>query len=156
MPSHCLGTKDSCKCRSASALLRVLAIKPTAMPDYIDILPLLTKASSSLGHNELIQSPYISLFETNSAVEIGEPRMDTGVLTAAERALPPFEVHRALLPEEIIWLMDTILGYEVSVTPRMSPLFGPEPTALLTHRIRHPSRAKDAVARRQLSPPNAA
>lgn len=83
------------------------------MPDYIDVLPLLEQAASNLRHNELIQSEHISLFETTSAIEIGEPRMDTGVYTEEEKAFPKLDVFQPLMPSEIVWVMDSMLSLEV-------------------------------------------
>ena len=83
------------------------------MPDYVDITLLLLEAASSLGHGELIQSSRLSLFETTSAIEIGEPRMDLGLSTAEESNLPEFNASTAWMPVEIIYIMDKILSYEV-------------------------------------------
>lgn len=85
-----------------------------SMPDYVNVLPLLEQASSSLRHNELIQSQHISLFETTSAIEIGEPRMDTGVYTEEEKAFPNLDVFKPLMPSELLWVMDSMLSLEVS------------------------------------------
>lgn len=83
------------------------------MPDFVDVLPLLNKAAVSLRDNEVIQSENISLFETTSAIEIGEPRMDTGVYTEEELRFPQLDVLRPLLPSEILYVMDSMLSLEV-------------------------------------------
>jgi len=84
------------------------------MPDYVDILPLLNQAAAALRDNELIQSKNIGLFETTSAIEIGEPRMDTGVYTEEEKNFPKLDVFQPLMPSEILWVMDAMLGLQVS------------------------------------------
>ena len=83
------------------------------MPDYIDVLPLLNQATAALRDNELIQSEHIGLFETTSAIEIGEPRMDTGVYTEEEKSFPKLDIFQPLMPAEVIWVMDAMLGLEV-------------------------------------------
>lgn len=93
------------------------------MPDFVDVLPLLSMGAQSLRHGQLIASPNLTLFEATSAVELGEPRMDTGAISAEELAFPAFE-RRTLLPQEICWMMDRVLGYEVSQRERRnSPYF---------------------------------
>lgn len=89
------------------------------MPAYVDVLDLLRDASGALGHNELIQSQHVTLFEATSAVEIGEPRMDAGAIQD-EPTDGGFDPNRALLPEEIVWIMDSLLCCEV----RLSSLSG--------------------------------
>lgn len=84
------------------------------MPDYVDVLPLLNEAASALRDNELIQSDQIGLFETTCAIEIGEPRMDTGVYTEEEKSFPRVDVLQPLMPPEIIWVMDSMFSLEVS------------------------------------------
>ena len=84
------------------------------MPDFTDVLPLLRKACDQLHHGELIQSTSVSLFEATSAIEIGEPRMDAGVSIAEAAAQPVLDAHRALLPQEICWIMDQMLCAQVS------------------------------------------
>lgn len=92
------------------------------MPDYVDILPLLKAASSALKHNELVQSSGLTLFEATSAIEIGEPRMDAGTATAEELAFPSFNPYKALLPHELIWVMDRLLSHEVGTVSGMKQL----------------------------------
>lgn len=89
------------------------------MPDYVDILALLQEATSSLKHGELIQSSRLTLAESTSAIEIGEPRMDAGVSIAEERSQPIFDMGTALMPTEIVWIMDMIISYEVSKKTRV-------------------------------------
>lgn len=84
------------------------------MPDYVDVMPLLNDAAAALRDNELIQSEQIGLFETTSAIEIGEPRMDTGVYTEEERSFPQLDVFKPLMPSEIVWVMDSMLSLQVS------------------------------------------
>lgn len=89
------------------------------MPDYVDVLPLLRAASSALRHNELVQSSTLTLFEATSAIEIGEPRMDAGTATNEELAFPSFNSYKALLPHELIWVMDSLLSCEVGTISRI-------------------------------------
>lgn len=89
-------------------------LQTAVMSDYVDILPLLNQAAAALRDNELIQSKNIGLFETTSAIEIGEPRMDTGVYTEEEKSFPKLDMFQPLMPSEILWVMDAMLGLQVS------------------------------------------
>lgn len=88
------------------------------MPDYVDVLPLLTAACASLPHNVLIQSTHLDPFETTSSIEIGELRMDCGALAisqgdVADPGEPHYHLKEPLLPVEIVWIMDRVLEAEV-------------------------------------------
>jgi Mak10 subunit, NatC N(alpha)-terminal acetyltransferase len=44
--------------------------------------------------------------------QIGEPRLDSGLIVQ-EELRPPFNPLTPLLPEELCWILDRSLGYEV-------------------------------------------
>lgn len=58
--------------------------------------------------------------DTNLEVQIGEPRLDTGLIIQ-EQVRPPFNPSQPLLPEEICWILDRALAFEVSVEIVIAP-----------------------------------
>lgn len=52
--------------------------------------------------------------------QIGEPRLDTGFIVQ-EQIRPPFKPLTPLLPEEICWILDRALAYEVRLLRLPSP-----------------------------------
>lgn len=53
--------------------------------------------------------------QCNLETQIGEPRLDTGLIIQ-EQVRPPFNPSQSLLPEEICWILDRALAFEVSVS----------------------------------------
>ncbi|KAF8172074.1 Mak10 subunit, NatC N-terminal acetyltransferase-domain-containing protein [Pholiota molesta] len=53
-----------------------------------------------------------TLHESMSALEIGEPRLDSGIIVQ-EQLRPPFDPTALLLPEELCWVLDRALAYEI-------------------------------------------
>ncbi len=47
--------------------------------------------------------------------KIGEPRLDSGMITEENRR-PPFDPLMPLLPEEVCWIIDRSFSYEVSLS----------------------------------------
>ncbi|KAL1746476.1 Mak10 subunit, NatC N-terminal acetyltransferase-domain-containing protein [Schizophyllum fasciatum] len=62
---------------------------------------------------DLILMEGYSLQEAMSAVEIGEPRLDSGLGLPEQTSRPPFDPLAPLLPEELCWIFDTALAYQV-------------------------------------------
>ncbi|KJA19072.1 hypothetical protein HYPSUDRAFT_144144 [Hypholoma sublateritium FD-334 SS-4] len=52
-----------------------------------------------------------TLQDAMSALEIGEPRLDSGLIVE-EQIRPPFDAMTLLLPEELCWILDRALAYE--------------------------------------------
>ena len=44
--------------------------------------------------------------------QIGEPRLDSGIIVQ-EQLRPPFNPFAPLLPEEVCWILDRAVAYEV-------------------------------------------
>ncbi|KAL8944918.1 MAG: hypothetical protein Q9216_000079 [Gyalolechia sp. 2 TL-2023] len=71
-------------------------------------------AASALETGQLVKDPYFTLFEAVGALEIMDPKMDSGFLSAGESLEDEFKVMRDLLPEEVVGLMDQMLCHEMA------------------------------------------
>ncbi|OCH86192.1 hypothetical protein OBBRIDRAFT_738454 [Obba rivulosa] len=80
---------------------------------FEDVTNIFVAASHDMRDGELVMSDGHTLLETMSAFEIGEPRMDSGMLPEGHRK-PPFSPIIPLLPEEICWLLDRSFSCEVA------------------------------------------
>lgn len=79
-----------------------------------DITRRFTDASTSLDVGQLVKHDSLSLFDTVQALEIMDPKMDAGFLAEGETLDESFDASRSLLPEEIVWIMDQLLCYQMA------------------------------------------
>ncbi|KAF9557743.1 Mak10-domain-containing protein [Agrocybe pediades] len=84
---------------------------PGAGYDFQDVTELFQEASSEMEPNNVLFMENFTLQEAMSALEIGEPRLDTGLIVQ-EQIRPPFEPLTPLLPEELCWILDRAAAYE--------------------------------------------
>jgi hypothetical protein len=54
------------------------------------------------------------MVERSLSLQIGEPRLDTG-LVPQEYIRPPFDPITPLLPEEVCWILDRAMAFEVNL-----------------------------------------
>ena len=78
-----------------------------------DICSVLT-SSTDIKAGTLIKDDHFSLFEAVGALEIGDPKMDSGCLEPDESLDEEFDMNRDFRPAELIWLMDEMLDREVA------------------------------------------
>ncbi|KAI0025853.1 Mak10-domain-containing protein [Xylariomycetidae sp. FL0641] len=107
-----------------------------------DITGKFAAAVKTLAPGELIKDDQFTLFESVSALEIMDPKMDSGVLAEGESLDEEYDVSRELLPEEILGIIDQLLclemawhlGYPLSQTLLTSvyveALMNPRPTSI--------------------------
>ena len=81
------------------------------MPE--DVLQLLDNAVSEMQPGQIVLSERTSVYAMMASVEIGDPRVDAGMLNEAQKAQPTFDAARPLLPDEIMLVMDDLLRCEV-------------------------------------------
>ncbi|EKM56096.1 uncharacterized protein PHACADRAFT_122281 [Phanerochaete carnosa HHB-10118-sp] len=62
---------------------------------------------------DVILTPGFTLMDSMSAFEIGEPRMDSGMLLEQDNTRPAFEPLTPLLPEELCWIIDRSFACEM-------------------------------------------
>ncbi|KAK2821761.1 hypothetical protein FQN49_007701, partial [Arthroderma sp. PD_2] len=79
-----------------------------------DITEKFTSAASALVTGELVKDEYFTLFEAVGALEIMDSKMDSGYLAPGETPDHNYDVMRALLPEEVLGIMDQLLCHEVA------------------------------------------
>ncbi|KAF1834626.1 Mak10-domain-containing protein [Decorospora gaudefroyi] len=77
-----------------------------------DITEKFTRASLEVG--QLVKDEYFTLFESIGAIEIMDPKMDSGFLQPGETLEDDYDTLTPLLPEELIGIMDQLLCYEMA------------------------------------------
>ncbi|KAJ4378829.1 N-alpha-acetyltransferase, non-catalitic subunit [Didymella sp. IMI 355093] len=83
-------------------------------PKIHDITEKFLKASDALEVGQLVKDDYFTLFESIGAIEIMDPKMDSGFLEPGETLEDEYDTASSLLPEEIIGIMDQLLSYEMA------------------------------------------
>ncbi|OAX84893.1 hypothetical protein ACJ72_00715, partial [Emergomyces africanus] len=69
-----------------------------------------------LNTGQLVKDEHFTLFEAVGALEIMDEKMDSGYLAPGETLDDDYDVvKRRLLPEEVVGIMDQLLGHEVCV-----------------------------------------
>ncbi|KAI1869043.1 uncharacterized protein JN550_006030 [Neoarthrinium moseri] len=108
----------------------------------IDITDKFSAAAKKLAPGELVKDGHFTLFETVSALEIMDPKMDSGCLAEGESLEEEYDVTRNLLPQEVLGIIDQLLclemawhlGYPLSQTlftsVYLEALMKPHPTNL--------------------------
>ncbi|KAI1178225.1 Mak10 subunit, NatC N-terminal acetyltransferase-domain-containing protein [Nemania sp. FL0916] len=108
----------------------------------VDITKKFAAAVKTLSPGEIVKDDHFELFESVSALEIMDPKMDSGVLNEGEPLDEDYDVARHLLPEEILGIIDQLLclemawhlGYPLSQTVLTSvyaeALMNPFPTTI--------------------------
>ncbi|KAH8726101.1 amino-acid N-acetyltransferase-like protein subunit Mak10 [Phaeosphaeriaceae sp. PMI808] len=83
-------------------------------PIIHDITEKFTRASQALKVGQLVKDEYFTLFESIGALEIMDPKMDSGFLQPGETLEDDYDTLTPLLPEEVIGIMDELLCYEMA------------------------------------------
>ncbi|KAL2257983.1 hypothetical protein VTK26DRAFT_8889 [Humicola hyalothermophila] len=79
-----------------------------------DITEEFLSAASSLDPGELVKDGYFTLFDSVAAIEIMDPKMDSGCLAPGESLDDDYDVSRSLLPEEVLGIIDQLLCLEMA------------------------------------------
>ncbi|ROT43301.1 Mak10-domain-containing protein [Sodiomyces alkalinus F11] len=130
---------------------------PQAPPGSIvafDITSKFRHAVQTLGPGEIVKDGFFTLHESVSALEIMDPKMDSGCLEHGETLDVDYDVTQALLPEEVVGIIDQLLchemawhlGYPLSQTVLtcvyIESILVPQPATLEeAHFIRDPNKA---------------
>ncbi|KAH9930842.1 Mak10-domain-containing protein [Fomitopsis serialis] len=80
--------------------------------DYEDVTELFAEAANDMEPEVLVMTKTFSLLDAMSAFEIGEPRMDSGMITEPQRR-PRFDPLAPMLPQEICWILDRAFACEM-------------------------------------------
>ncbi|KAI0006407.1 Mak10-domain-containing protein [Xylariaceae sp. FL0662B] len=79
-----------------------------------DITKKFVSAVKALAPGEIIKDEHFTLFDSVSALEIMDKKMDSGVLAEGESLDEEYDVGRDLLPEEILGIIDQLLCLEMA------------------------------------------
>ncbi|MCJ1385491.1 N-alpha-acetyltransferase 35 NatC auxiliary subunit [Xylographa soralifera] len=96
--------------RPSSSIPRVLNKQKEAH----DISEDFTRAAEALGTGQLIKDEFFTLFEAVGALEIMDPKMDSGCLAPGEKLEEDYDILQELLPEEVVGIIDQLLCAEVA------------------------------------------
>ncbi|EMD87612.1 hypothetical protein COCC4DRAFT_71022 [Bipolaris maydis ATCC 48331] len=83
-------------------------------PKIYDVTEKFTRACNALEVGQLVKDDYFTLFESIGAIEIMDPKMDSGFLQPGETLEDDYDTLTPLLPEELIGIMDQLLCYEMA------------------------------------------
>ncbi|KAL1795420.1 hypothetical protein ACET3X_005644 [Alternaria dauci] len=83
-------------------------------PKIHDVTDKFTRACNALEVGQLVKDEYFTLFESIGAIEIMDPKMDSGFLLPGETLEDDYDTLSPLLPEELIGIMDQLLCYEMA------------------------------------------
>ncbi|KAF2085758.1 Mak10-domain-containing protein [Saccharata proteae CBS 121410] len=83
-------------------------------PRAVDITEDFTRATAALETGQLVKDEYFTLFESVGALEIMDPKMDSGFLEPGETLEDDYDTTKEILPEELLGIMDQLLCYEMA------------------------------------------
>ncbi|KAK0344003.1 N-alpha-acetyltransferase, non-catalitic subunit [Friedmanniomyces endolithicus] len=89
-----------------------------------DVTQEFAAAAKLLQPGQLVKDEYFTLFEAVGALEIMDPKMDSGYVPPGDTLEPDFDVCKGLPAEQVLWIMDELLrltavwhdGYPLSQT----------------------------------------
>ncbi|TKA77374.1 hypothetical protein B0A55_03227 [Friedmanniomyces simplex] len=89
-----------------------------------DVTEEFAAAAKQLQPGQLVKDEYFTLFEAVGALEIMDPKMDSGYVLPGDSLEPDFDVCKGLPAGEVLWIMDELLrltvvwhdGYPLSQT----------------------------------------
>ncbi|KAM0276888.1 hypothetical protein ACHAQH_006306 [Verticillium albo-atrum] len=89
---------------------------PASNPGVVafDITSQFRRAASTLVPGELVKDGFFTLFESVGALEIMDPKMDSGCLEPGESLDNDYDVSKPLLPEEVLGIIDQLLCHEMA------------------------------------------
>ncbi|CAO3658996.1 unnamed protein product [Umbelopsis vinacea] len=82
-------------------------------PQWKDITTLLNNATNDLEVGQLVHLQSFTLFDAMSAIEIMDPKMDTGMILEGDKK-KPFDPLKSLTAEQVLWVMDRLLSCEMA------------------------------------------
>ncbi|KAG5932158.1 hypothetical protein E4U53_001457 [Claviceps sorghi] len=79
-----------------------------------DITDKFANAVQTLEPGEIVKDDYFTLFDSVAALEIMDPKMDSGCVQPGEELDVLYDVSRPLQPEQVLGIMDQLLCHEMS------------------------------------------
>ncbi|KAM5355646.1 hypothetical protein ACJ41O_002292 [Fusarium nematophilum] len=96
-------------------------LPPPPLPDIktegivaVDITENFTRAVKTLAPGDLVKDGFFTLFESVAALEIMDPKMDSGCVESTDDLEELYDVSRPLLPEEVLGIIDQLLCHEMA------------------------------------------
>ncbi|KZT11152.1 Mak10-domain-containing protein [Laetiporus sulphureus 93-53] len=83
-----------------------------ATASFRDVTEAFVEAAKDMDPEELVFTEGFTLLDAMSAFEIGEPRMDSGMILEHQRK-PPFDPLKPLLPGEVCWILERSFACEM-------------------------------------------
>ncbi|KAI0355145.1 Mak10-domain-containing protein [Trametes cingulata] len=80
--------------------------------DFVDVTELFVAGARDMEPEEVLLMDGFTLMDAMSAFEIGEPRLDSGMILEEQRR-PAFDPLTPLLPEEVCWILDRSFACEM-------------------------------------------
>ncbi|KAF4969375.1 hypothetical protein FZEAL_10235 [Fusarium zealandicum] len=80
----------------------------------VDITARFSEAVKTLAPGELVKDGFFTLFESVAALEIMDPKMDSGCVESTDELEERYDVSRPLLPEETLGVIDQLLCHEMA------------------------------------------
>ncbi|UKZ80464.1 hypothetical protein TrVFT333_008225 [Trichoderma virens FT-333] len=80
----------------------------------VDITAKFSDAVKTLEPGAIVKDGFFTLFDSVSALEIMDPKMDSGCSTTDAEVEHLYDVSRPLLPEEVLGIIDQLLCHEMS------------------------------------------
>ncbi|KAL0563501.1 N-alpha-acetyltransferase, non-catalitic subunit [Marasmius crinis-equi] len=80
--------------------------------NFRDVTQLFADAAAAMEPGSMVMVDGFQLQDAMSAIEIGEPRLDTGMKLENDQK-EPFHPLTPLLPEEVCWIIDRAFAYEI-------------------------------------------
>lgn len=78
-----------------------------------DITTSFTRHASALPAGQLFKDEFFTLFEAVGAIEIMDPKMDSGFIPEGDSFDPEFDVEGVLQPEQVLWVIDQLMCLEI-------------------------------------------
>ncbi|KAI9508819.1 Mak10 subunit, NatC N-terminal acetyltransferase-domain-containing protein [Russula earlei] len=86
---------------------------PPEGSDVVDVSDIFLDAAQDMEPGDVILTEDFTLYDAMSALEIGDPRMDSGLILDEEARRPQFNPLALLLPEEVCYILDRVIACEM-------------------------------------------
>ncbi|KAI0282481.1 Mak10 subunit, NatC N-terminal acetyltransferase-domain-containing protein [Russula aff. rugulosa BPL654] len=86
---------------------------PPGNSDFVDVSDVFLDAAEDMDQGDIILTEDFTLYDAMSALEIGNPRMDSGLILDEEARKPQFNPLTPLLPEEVCYILDRVIACEM-------------------------------------------
>ncbi|KAK9765100.1 N-alpha-acetyltransferase, non-catalitic subunit [Basidiobolus ranarum] len=108
-------TGSSENVREAISNLKINSYKQTfLLPEWKDITNFLDEATNDLDIGQLVHLESFGLYDSMAAIEIMDPKMDTGMYVEGQDASKDFDVSSTLSASQVLGIMDKLCSCELA------------------------------------------